>query len=101
MTPKSGQGGRDHDKEADMSLLDVLNGMQNGPRGQSTPGGGSGGISPITMAALGLIAYKAIKSFSGGSVGGGASPGANAGTQSAGSGAGGLADLLKSGLGSI
>ena len=49
-----------------MGLLDVLNGMQNGPRGQRTSGSGSGGMSPITMAVLGLIAYKAIKSFSGG-----------------------------------
>ena len=48
-----------------MGLLDVLNGMQNGPRGQRTPSAGGGGMSPITMAVLGLIAYKAIKSFSG------------------------------------
>ncbi len=42
-----------------MGLLDVLNGMQNGPRGQKQPG--SGGMSPITMALLGLLAYKAFK----------------------------------------
>jgi len=42
-----------------MGLLDVLNGMQNGPRGATTPG--SGGMSPITMALLGLLAYKAYK----------------------------------------
>jgi uncharacterized protein YidB (DUF937 family) len=42
-----------------MGLLDVLNGMQNGPRGAKTPG--SGGMSPITMALLGLLAYKAYK----------------------------------------
>jgi uncharacterized protein YidB (DUF937 family) len=42
-----------------MGLLDVLNGMQNGPRGSTTPG--SGGMSPITMALLGLLAYKAYK----------------------------------------
>ena len=46
-----------------MGLLDVLNGMQHGPRGQSQPGAG-GGMSPITMALLGLLAYKAVKSFS-------------------------------------
>jgi uncharacterized protein YidB (DUF937 family) len=46
-----------------MSLLDVLNGMQHGPRGQSQPGAG-GGMSPMTMALLGLLAYKAVKSFS-------------------------------------
>jgi uncharacterized protein YidB (DUF937 family) len=49
-----------------MGLLDILNGMQNGPRGQSTPapGGSSGGMSPIAMALLGLVAYKAIKHLS-------------------------------------
>jgi uncharacterized protein YidB (DUF937 family) len=40
-----------------MGLLDILNGMQNGPRGQTQPG--KGGMSPITMAILGLLAYKA------------------------------------------
>jgi uncharacterized protein YidB (DUF937 family) len=49
-----------------MGLLDILNGMQNGPRGQSQPGaGGSGGMSPMTMALLGLLAYKAVKTLSG------------------------------------
>jgi uncharacterized protein YidB (DUF937 family) len=50
-----------------MGLLDVLNGMQNGPHGQRTgaPATG-GGMSPITMAILGLLAYKAVKHFSGG-----------------------------------
>jgi len=49
-----------------MGLLDILNGMQNGPRGQTTPApaGGSGGMSPIAMALLGLVAYKAIKHLS-------------------------------------
>ena len=48
-----------------MGLLDILNGMQNGPRGQSTPApAGSGGMSPIAMALLGLLAYKAIKHLS-------------------------------------
>ncbi len=46
-----------------MGLLDVLNGMQNGPRGQQDPNAGSGGMSPITMAILGLLAYKAVKHF--------------------------------------
>jgi uncharacterized protein YidB (DUF937 family) len=45
-----------------MGLMDVLNGMQNGPRG--TPG--KGGMSPMTMALLGLLAFKAVKSLSGG-----------------------------------
>ena len=37
-----------------MGLLDILNGMQNGPRGPSEPtqSGESGGMSPITMAIL-------------------------------------------------
>ena len=48
-----------------MGLLDILNGMQNGPRGQATPApAGSGGMSPIAMALLGLVAYKAIKHLS-------------------------------------
>lgn len=46
-----------------MGLMDVLNGMQNGPRGQRDPG--TGGMSPITMAILGLLAYKAIKGVAG------------------------------------
>jgi uncharacterized protein YidB (DUF937 family) len=45
-----------------MGLLDVLNGMQQGPRGPSTPGEqSSGGMSPMTMAILGLLAWKAFK----------------------------------------
>jgi hypothetical protein len=42
-----------------MGLLDVLNGMQQGPRGPSNPGAQSGGgMSPITMAILALLAYR-------------------------------------------
>ena len=49
-----------------MGLLDVLNGMQNGPRGQRSPtSSGGGGMSPMTMAILGLLAFKAVKSFTG------------------------------------
>jgi uncharacterized protein YidB (DUF937 family) len=45
-----------------MGLLDVLNGMQNGPRGQPQPAApGSGGMSKITMALLAFLAYKAFK----------------------------------------
>lgn len=47
-----------------MGLLDILNGMQNGPRGSQQPGQG-GGMSPITMAILAMLAYKAAKSFTG------------------------------------
>jgi len=52
-----------------MGILDVLNGMQNGPRGAPQPpqpGKSSGGMSPMTMAILGMLAYKAVKSLSGG-----------------------------------
>lgn len=58
-----------------MGLIDILNGMQNGPRGSSQPssGGKGGGMSPIMMAMLGLLAYKAVKSISG-------QPAARAGT---------------------
>jgi uncharacterized protein YidB (DUF937 family) len=54
-----------------MGLIDVLNGMQNGPRGQRSPNAApsssssSGGMSPITMAILGLLAYKAMKGLAG------------------------------------
>src|SRR5688572_1992157 len=48
-----------------MGLMDILNGMQNGPRGQRQPAPpatqGSGGMSPMMMALLGLLAYKAVK----------------------------------------
>jgi uncharacterized protein YidB (DUF937 family) len=45
-----------------MGLLDVLNGMQNGPRGQPQPAApGSGGLSKTTMALLAFLAYKAYK----------------------------------------
>jgi uncharacterized protein YidB (DUF937 family) len=51
-------------EEAKMGLLDVLNGMQNGPRGQQDPNA-KGGMSPITMAILALLAYKGIKHVAG------------------------------------
>jgi uncharacterized protein YidB (DUF937 family) len=51
-------------EEAQMGLLDVLNGMQNGPRGQTDPNA-KGGMSPITMAILALLAYKGIKHVTG------------------------------------
>ena len=55
-----------------MGLLDILNGMQNGPRGPSdasAPAQEGGGMSPITMAILALLAYKAVKHLGGGSAG--------------------------------
>jgi len=98
-----------------MGLMDVLNGLQNGPHGQPTQGTGSsssgGGMSPITMAILGLLAYKAMKSFGGsqpGAVPSGpgrsAAPvppaGGTTGTGTPGAG-GGLGDLLRGGLGGL
>jgi uncharacterized protein YidB (DUF937 family) len=48
-----------------MGLLDVLNGMQNGPHGPSHPSTQSNsGMSPMTMAILALLAWKAVKHFS-------------------------------------
>ena len=79
-----------------MGLLDVLNGMRNGPRGQQ-PASGGGGMSPITMAVLGLLAYKAYKQFGGNpaSQPGGVAPAPN----EAGSGMpGGLGGLLSGGV---
>jgi uncharacterized protein YidB (DUF937 family) len=90
-----------------MGLLDVLNGMQHGPRGPSTPSAQSGGgMSPMTMAILGLLAWKAIKHFSAGQPGAAPQPapspagGGMSGGMSGGIG-GGLGDLLKGPLGSL
>ena len=48
-----------------MGLLDILNGMQNGPHGPSHPTTQqNGGMSPMTMAILALLAWKAVKHFS-------------------------------------
>ncbi len=50
-----------------MGLIDILNGMQNGPRGQKQPAppgkAGGGGMSPLMMALLALLAYKGMKGF--------------------------------------
>jgi uncharacterized protein YidB (DUF937 family) len=88
-----------------MGLLDVLNGMQNGPRGPSDPNAKSSGMSPMTMAILALLAYKAVKHL------GGSQPGTSpaspstplpGNTVNAGlPGGGGLGDLLKGGLGGL
>jgi uncharacterized protein YidB (DUF937 family) len=95
-----------------MGLLDILNGMQNGPRGPSAPSdpNAKGGMSPMTMAILALLAYKAVKHYGGSQPG--SSPAApapspntvNAGLPGGLGGAlsgGGLGDLLKGGLGSL
>ena len=84
-----------------MGLMDVLNGMQNGPRGQRQPSSGSsGGMSPITMALIGLLAYKALKHFTGGQQTAPAGRSASAPEALPGSG-GNLADVLKNGLGGL
>jgi uncharacterized protein YidB (DUF937 family) len=92
-------------KENAMGLLDVLNGMQNGPRGPSAPSSqssSSGGMSPMTMAILGLLAWKAFKHMTAGQPGAAPQsaptpvpPPANAGA------GGGLGDVLKGGLGGL
>ena len=91
-----------------MGLIDVLNGMQNGPRGARgapSSGSSSGGLSPITMAILGLLAYKAVKSFTSQAGTAASAPGAPAPTQPGTpaptqvGGPGGLGDILKNVLG--
>lgn len=84
-----------------MGLLDVLNGMQNGPGGQRTPAPASsgGGMSPIAMALMGLLAYKAVKHLTGGQPSP-ASPGSGS-TSASGTQGGGLSDMLKGGLGGL
>ena len=97
-----------------MGLLDVINGMQNGPRGEPQPGSGSssssGGMSPMTMALMGVLAYKAIKSFTGPSTAASSSTATTPTQSGAGGGLGGmpgsgtggsLGDLISSGLGSL
>ena len=87
-----------------MGLLDILNGMQNGPRGQGQPStvdsssGRGGGMSPIMMALLGLLAYKALKGRGSqpaapGSTGG-PIPLPPGGTANAGNPGGGIGDIL-------
>jgi len=93
-----------------MGLLDVLNGMQNGPRGPSGPSAQSGGgMSPMTMAILALLAYKAVKHLSGSSSGASPAPAPSSGGGGVGGGGslgggslgGGLGDVLKGGLGGL
>jgi uncharacterized protein YidB (DUF937 family) len=79
--------------EANMGLMDVLNGMQNGPRGNAN----SSGMSPVTMAVIGLLAYKALKSFTSQQS---AAPAGSAPPQNTNAG-GGLGDILSGGLGGL
>jgi len=93
-----------------MGLLDVINGMQHGPRGSSTPSSqSSGGMSPMTMAILGLIAWKAFKHVTASSPGAApptvpAPPAPAGGGMAGGMGGGlggGLGDILKGPLGGM
>src|SRR5215831_8737982 len=94
-----------------MGLMDVLRGMQHGPHGQPPPSSGGGtGMSPITMAILGLLAYKAVKSLGGGGqaeapAGAGRAPyppaRGNIDVAAPEEPGGGLGDLLKGGLGGL
>ena len=88
-----------------MGLLDVLNGMQNGPRGPSTPSSekSSGGMSPMTMALLGLLAWKAFKHFTTSQSGSAPQPSPSPAPPpvNAGAGGDGLSDILKGGLGGL
>jgi uncharacterized protein YidB (DUF937 family) len=89
-------------QEMTMGLLDVLNGMQNGPRGPSNPDAkGSGGMSPITMAILGLLAFKAVKHLTAGQPGASPAPAPQPTPATAGGGMGDLGGLLKGGLGGL
>jgi len=105
------RAGRRTRQETTMGLLDILNGMQNGPRGPSNASAQSGGgMSPMTMAILGLLAWKAMKHFSGGQPGATPAPSPSPGTVNAGMPgggidgggmSGGLGGLLKGGLGGL
>jgi len=80
-----------------MGLLDVLSGMSNREGGQSAPGSSAGGMSPITKAIIGVLAYQAIKALTANQASAGTSPD----KQSPGASGGGLDDLLKGGLGGL
>jgi uncharacterized protein YidB (DUF937 family) len=98
-----------------MGLLDVLNGMQNGPHGSRTgEQPSSGGMSPMTMAIIALLGWKAFKHLTAGQPGAAPQPsptpthlpppvnaGAGGGLGGALGGGGGLGDLLKGGLGGL
>ncbi len=104
-----------------MGLLDVLNGMQNGPRGGASPpastpqGKEGGGMSPLMMALLGLLAYKAFKGLTGSGKPAAKAPApaptpppahvpggtVTAGMPGSGNLPGNLGDLLKGGLGGL
>src|SRR5262249_53800009 len=80
-----------------MGLLDVLSGMSNAESGQRAPASSGGGMSPITKAIIGVLAFQAIKAFPTKQ----ASAGTNTDKQSPGQNGGGLYDLVKSVLGGL
>ena len=84
-----------------MGLLDVLNGMPNASGGQRTQGSsaGSGGLSPMMIAMLGTLAFKAIRSLMDNQAS--AATGRPSAQSPGGATGGGLDDLLKGGLGSL
>lgn len=91
-----------------MGLLDVLNGMQNGPRGPSAPSNPNdkSGMSPMTMAILALLAWKTVKHFTANQPGATPTqapqlPGNVTAGLPGGSSGGGLSDVLKGGLGGL
>lgn len=104
-----------------MGLLDILNGMQNGPRGPGNPSAqpdSKEGMSPMTMAILALLAWKAVKHFGGsqpdaaplapsappklpGNVTASLPGGSGGGGLGGALGGGGLSDLMKGGLGGL
>ena len=96
-----------------MGFLDVLNGMQNGPRGPSKPSTDTGGgMSPMTMAILALLAWKAVRHFGGSQADAQPKPAPTPAPAPApspktidagmpGGGGGGLSDLMKGGLGGL
>jgi uncharacterized protein YidB (DUF937 family) len=82
--------------------------MQNGPRGPSTPNAKNegGGMSPMTMAILALLAWKGIKHFTGNQAGSAPRPApapapGNVTAGMPGGAGGGMSDLLKGGLGGL
>jgi uncharacterized protein YidB (DUF937 family) len=99
-----------HAEDTSKGLLDILNGMQNGPRGPSAPSNSKddgGGMSPMTMAILALLAWKAMKHFGGGQPEATPTqappklPGNVTASLPGGGAGGGLSDLVKGGLGGL
>lgn len=87
-----------------MGLLDVLNGMQNGPRGPSDPNAqssSSGGMSPMTMAVLGLLAWKAVKHFTASQPGSAPQPAPAPTPSGSATSGGGPGNVLSGGLGGL